>query len=47
MTPGNFDWFMHSMLFYHTKHILRRQELKEEESEMDNSSSDEDEEDNM
>ena len=46
MTPRNFDWFMASMLFYHTKHIIRRQELKEEKSEMDNSSSDEDE-DNM
>lgn len=25
MIPGNFDWFLHSMLFYHTKHVLKRQ----------------------
>ena len=47
MTPGNFDWFMHSMLFYHTKHVVRRQELKGKGLEMDDSSSDEDGEDNM
>ena len=22
MTPGNFNWFLHTMLFYHTKHVL-------------------------
>ena len=31
----------------HTKHVVRRQELKEEGLEMDDSSSDEDGEDNM
>ena len=25
MIPGNFDWFLHSMLFHHTKHVLKRQ----------------------
>ena len=30
MTPGNFNWFMHVMLYYHTKYVLRKQNLKEE-----------------
>ena len=30
MTPGNFNWFMHVMLYYHTKHVLRKQNLKKE-----------------
>ena len=25
MIPRNFDWFLHSVLFYHTKHVLKRQ----------------------
>jgi hypothetical protein len=25
MSPGNFDWFLHAMLFYHTKNIISRQ----------------------
>ena len=28
MTPGNFNWFLHAMLFYHTKHVLAKQEQK-------------------
>ena len=28
MTPGNLNWFMHVMLYYHTKHVLRKQNLK-------------------
>ena len=28
MTPGNFNWFLHSMVFYHTKHIIAKQEEK-------------------
>jgi hypothetical protein len=30
MNPGNFDWFLHTMLFYHTKHVLKRQKEKEQ-----------------
>ena len=26
MTIGNFDWFLHSMLFYHTQMVIQRQE---------------------
>ena len=22
MTPSNFEWFLHAMLFYHDKHVL-------------------------
>jgi hypothetical protein len=25
MTPSNFNWFLHTMLFYHTRHVLERQ----------------------
>ena len=28
MTPGNFNWFLHVMLFYHTKHVLAKKEQK-------------------
>lgn len=28
MTPGNFNWFIHTMLFYHTKYTIRRQQRK-------------------
>ena len=28
MTSGNFDWFLHSMLFYHTRHVIAKQEAK-------------------
>ena len=38
MTPGNFNWFLHAMLYYHTKHVLRKQNIKQkmEENEMQN-----------
>ncbi|EDR01844.1 uncharacterized protein LACBIDRAFT_332881 [Laccaria bicolor S238N-H82] len=38
MTLGNFNWFLHTMLFYHTKYVLHKQEMKK---------SDEDEEENL
>ncbi|KAF8962231.1 hypothetical protein BDZ97DRAFT_1623880, partial [Flammula alnicola] len=25
MTPGNFNWFLHTMLFYHTKYVIAKQ----------------------
>lgn len=25
MTQGNFDWFLHAMLFYHTQKVIERQ----------------------
>lgn len=30
MTPGNFNWFLHAMLFYHTKYVLQKQQRKKE-----------------
>ena len=28
MTPGNFNWFLHVMLFYHTQYVINRQRRK-------------------
>lgn len=28
MTSWNFNWFLHSMLFYHTKHVIKRQDMQ-------------------
>lgn len=28
MTPGNFNWFCHTMPFYHTKHVIAQQKRK-------------------
>ncbi|KAF8817308.1 hypothetical protein BYT27DRAFT_7049480, partial [Phlegmacium glaucopus] len=33
MTPGKFDWFCHAMLYYHTKHVLRKQDIKRKKEE--------------
>jgi hypothetical protein len=26
MTPGDFNWFLHTMLFYHTQRVIQRQQ---------------------
>ena len=31
MTSGNFNWFLHSMLFYHTMQVIRKQMIKRHE----------------
>ena len=41
MKPGNFNWFLHAMLFYHTKHVLYQQE-KKAKSQKNNEDDDED-----
>jgi hypothetical protein len=28
MKPGNFNWLLHSMLFYHTKFVIQKQDRK-------------------
>ena len=28
MTPSNFNWFLHVMLFYHTRHVKEQQNIK-------------------
>jgi len=33
MTPGNFNWFLHSMLFHHTKYVLWKQLVKKKREE--------------
>ena len=30
MTTGYFAWFLHSMLFYHTQHVIQKQAQQEE-----------------
>ena len=40
MTSDNFNWFLHSMLFYHTRHVIAKQE--EKASRVNNSDSDSD-----
>jgi hypothetical protein len=35
MTPGNFNWFLHAMLFYHTKYVIRKQMIKNQMEEQD------------
>jgi hypothetical protein len=33
MTSGNFNWFLHTLLFYHTKHVIERQQMKKKDEE--------------
>jgi hypothetical protein len=40
MVPGNFDWFLHTMLFYHTRYVLKKQNMKRENK--DNKDNDDD-----
>jgi len=30
MTPGNFNWFLHTMLYYYTKYVWGKQQLQKE-----------------
>jgi hypothetical protein len=32
MSPGNFDWFLYTVLFYHTRHVLEKQSRSQCES---------------
>jgi hypothetical protein len=45
MTPDNFNWFLHTMLFYHTQYVIQKKmkmedELADEESTDENSDED-------
>jgi hypothetical protein len=45
MTVGNFDWFLHTMLFYHTRYVIEKQKrkiAKEEKKNMNRSDGDSD-----
>ena len=46
MTPGNFDWFLHTMLFYHTRHVLERQMQRNNNVDGSDDSDDSDEDNN-
>ena len=41
MTPGNFNWFLHTMLFYDTQYVINKQMRTDEEDEEDAESDDE------
>jgi hypothetical protein len=49
MTIGNFDWFLHTMLFYHTRYVIEKQKRKQEKAQRkninDGDESDDDEDD--
>ena len=42
MTSWNFNWFLHSLLFYHTKYVIKRQVMKSSTSADDMENSDDD-----
>jgi len=33
MGPSNFNWFLHTMLFYHTRNVVKKQKIAENEEE--------------
>ena len=35
MTPGNFNWFLHTMLFYHIKYVIQKQQKKQPNVDVD------------
>ena len=41
MTPSNFNWFLHVMLFYHTQHVINKQMKANHRGEEDGESGDE------
>ena len=43
MTPSNFNWFLHTMLFYHTRYVLEKQKQKSNKTDNENRDEDEDE----
>ena len=45
MTVGNFNWFLHSMLFCHTNFVLERQARKRKGNDIDSGEDDDSEED--
>ena len=47
MTSGNFNWFLHSMLFYHTRHVIAKQEAKASRVNNSGNYSDSDSDDDM
>ena len=48
MKTGNFNWFLHVLLFYHTQHVIQKQGQKEKPHQIDDDDGayDEEEEEN-
>ena len=42
MKPDNFNWFLHAMLFYHTKYVIQRK-MKTGDEEPEDEDNDEEE----
>lgn len=42
MTQSNFDWFLHTMLFYHTHLVIEKQKRKAAKTNSSNDDSDSD-----
>jgi hypothetical protein len=45
MTPSNFDWFLHTMLFYHSQYVIEKQRRKQDKTEGNSEDSDDSEDD--
>jgi len=43
MTVNNFNWFLHAMLFYHTRYVLEK--IKKREEKMNNGGDDDSDDD--
>jgi hypothetical protein len=41
MNAGNFNWFLHTMLFMHTMNVIEKQETREKGGRSDDDSDDE------
>ena len=40
MVPGNFNWFIHTMLFYHTRYVLEKQDRRRRNEDNNNNNND-------
>ena len=40
MKTGNFDWFLHVLLFYHTQHVIQKQGQKKVSHQIDDDDDD-------
>jgi hypothetical protein len=45
MTPNNFNWFLHSLLFLHTQRVIKAQQDKAKKSENEDDDDDDDDDD--
>jgi hypothetical protein len=46
MTPGNFSWFLHSLLFLHTERVIEVRKEKKERQDKKDEEENEDEDEN-